>query len=495
MLLLTVPEAAHRLSLKSRSTVYEMVHAGELAATEGRGGLRIPESALAEYIADRTVKALPRTPKPVRPRARPPTIVGGGQDVMARKTVRSARKRARKGEGTVFYDDSRGCWVGQIDLGADPGTGKRRRPKVSGPDEQTVWDLLDELKAERKSTGTVAPRDMTVRMALDDWVANPSAKVRSHLSLASHRNNAALITDGGRGVPGLGGKLLHKLTVDQVEKHLRMLTAAGYSAETISRVRAAGKSAVRRVMRGKGIMFNVFDLSEMPAGGGKRVSRSASKNDVLALFASDLDVWWRAYFSVGILVGLRPGERLGLRWEDVDFAAGIIRVRVMLRRVERDGRKVFELGDLKTDRSARAETMPADVAAALTALRRAQAKDRLRYGRDYGSGLDNCAKGLVFCGKHGEPRHGQAILKKMKDLFEAAGLGRDWVPRDQRKTFGTVMRKLGKAPMADVSAAMGHSAIGVTDRVYVGVYPEDVADVASVMDKVFPPGSTAGQGH
>lgn len=46
--------------------------------------------------------------------------------------------------------------------------------------------------------------------------------------------------------------------------------------------------------------------------------------------------------------------------------------------------------------------------------------------------------------------------------------------------------------MADVSAAMGHSAIGVTDRVYVRVYPEDVA---SVMDKVFPPGSTAGQGQ
>lgn len=55
------------------------------------------------------------------------------------------------------------------------------------------------------------------------------------------------------------------------------------------------------------------------------------------------------------------------------------------------------------------------------------------------------------------------------------------------------MRKLDKAPMADVSAAMGHSAIGVTDRVHVGIYPEDVADVASAMDKVFPPGSTAGQ--
>ena len=55
------------------------------------------------------------------------------------------------------------------------------------------------------------------------------------------------------------------------------------------------------------------------------------------------------------------------------------------------------------------------------------------------------------------------------------------------------MRHKAKAPMADVSAAMGHSAIGATDRVYVGTYTDDVADVAAVMDNVFPPGSITGQ--
>jgi hypothetical protein len=55
------------------------------------------------------------------------------------------------------------------------------------------------------------------------------------------------------------------------------------------------------------------------------------------------------------------------------------------------------------------------------------------------------------------------------------------------------MRHKAKAPMADVSATMGHPSIGVTDRVYVGTYTDDVADVAAVMDKVFPPGSITGQ--
>jgi integrase len=131
--------------------------------------------------------------------------------------------------------------------------------------------------------------------------------------------------------------------------------------------------------------------------------------------------------------------------------------------------------------------MPADVATVLAAHKRAQAKDWLRHGQDYGSGPDDCSEGLAFCGQRGQPLNHQSVLKAGKGRFEAAGFGRDWVPRDARKTFGMVMRRKGKATMADVSAAMGHSAIGVTDRVYVGTYPDDVADVAAVIDRVFPP--------
>ena len=89
----------------------------------------------------------------------------------------------------------------------------------------------------------------------------------------------------------------------------------------------------------------------------------------------------------------------------------MIRVRKLLRKVDQDGRKVFRLGDLKTDRSARTETMPADVATDLAAHKRAQAKDRLRHGQDYGSGLDDCAEGLAFSGQCGQALHHQSVLK------------------------------------------------------------------------------------
>jgi integrase len=43
---------------------------------------------------------------------------------------------------------------------------------------------------------------------------------------------------------------------------------------------------------------------------------------VAALLALDLTPWWRAYIATAVMTGLRPGELLGLRWQDVDIRTG-----------------------------------------------------------------------------------------------------------------------------------------------------------------------------
>ena len=40
------------------------------------------------------------------------------------------------------------------------------------------------------------------------------------------------------------------------------------------------------------------------------------------LLASDLTVWWRAYFSLALYLGLRPGELTGLGWKTLTSPAG-----------------------------------------------------------------------------------------------------------------------------------------------------------------------------
>ncbi len=92
-------------------------------------------------------------------------------------------------------------------------------------------------------------------------------------------------------------------------------------------------------------------------------------------------VIWRAFIMTGAMLGLRPGELLGVRWEDVDLDAGLLRVRQSLKRnLNAAGRDRLAPGALKTEQSKRTLRMPARVRQALAALRREQAGQRLRLG-------------------------------------------------------------------------------------------------------------------
>ena len=74
----------------------------------------------------------------------------------------SGSKRRGRGDGSVFFDASRGCWVGVLDVGPDPETGRRRRRKVSGQNKTECKANLDELREEYRKAGTVGRRDITV---------------------------------------------------------------------------------------------------------------------------------------------------------------------------------------------------------------------------------------------------------------------------------------------------------------------------------------------
>ena len=80
---------------------------------------------------------------------------------------------------------------------------------------------------------------------------------------------------------------------------------------------------------------------------------------IRAILGLRLTPFWRAYIVTSLACGLRPGEMLGLRWEDVDQRGGMIRVGSRLKALPGpDGKRVLVLEDLKT------EAQPAHHAAA-----------------------------------------------------------------------------------------------------------------------------------
>jgi integrase len=115
-------------------------------------------------------------------------------------------------------------------------------------------------------------------------------------------------------------------------------------------------------------------------------------------------------FVVTLLLGLRRGEALGLRWEDVDLEAGVVRIRQTLQRVGGE----LRYAPPKTARSRRTVPLPPIVTAAFTARQLEQEAER--------SAADAWAdNGLVFTTKLGTPIEPRNFSRDFKAFCVRAG--------------------------------------------------------------------------
>jgi integrase len=203
---------------------------------------------------------------------------------------------------------------------------------------------------------------------------------------------------------------------------------------------------------------------------------------IRALLGLDLTTWWRAYLTCALMCGLRPGELLGLRWEDVDFKAGVIRVRKCLKALPDPvtGRRQLVLENLKTERSKRTIRMPAQVASVLLAQRKEQAAVRLRLGAAY----DVRGLAVVFGDGAGAPKWPQDVRSHFQTLCGRAGIGEGWTPREQRHTFVSVLSDSG-VDIEQIADAVGHVNSTVTKAVYRHQIADEVTSAATVMDSIF----------
>jgi integrase len=309
---------------------------------------------------------------------------------------------------------------------------------------------------------------------MEDLLAHPPSSWKSPLTIRGNRDRAAHI------IAGLGKAKLARLTVTQVERCLDDLAAEGMSSDTINRCRALLRLAIRRAERDGKIGRNVAALADPPSG-TRRKSRAMTLAQVNTLLAAKLNTFWRGYITVGLTCGLRPGELLGLRWEDVDFDRGVIRVRKCLKALPdpKTGKRRLVLEDLKTEQSRRTMQMPRLAAAALRELRKDQARWKLKVGAAY----DVRDMGLVFTDRAGAPRWPQDVTRYFKVICKRAGIG-NWIPRELRHTFVSVLSDSG-VDIEHIADAVGHVNSTITKTVYRHQIADKVTVAATAMDAIF----------
>lgn len=169
-----------------------------------------------------------------------------------------------------------------------------------------------------------------------------------------------------------------------------------------------------------------------------------------AVFDTEMEhVWHLALYE------LRRGELAGLRWEDIDLAEGVLRVRQAP--VAVDGRA--ELSLPKTSRGVRTLPISRDLRAVLQRALTRQARDAELAGDAY------AASGLVAVDRLGGGLHPETLSARWDRAVADAGVRRIRL-HDARHTCGTLLHLQG-VPVAVISAWLGHADAAFTMKVYV----------------------------
>ena len=181
-----------------------------------------------------------------------------------------------------------------------------------------------------------------------------------------------------------------------------------------------------------------------------------------------------ALYVLALTTGLRQGELLALRWQDVDLGDGSLRV---LGTLYRSSQGLLTIAEPKTAGSRRLVTLGSLAVDSLARHKENQAAQRLLCGARWEE------HGLVFTNELGRPM-GAANLRRrsFEPLLKCAGLPRIRF-HDLRHTAATLLLGEGVHPKI-VSERLGHSRVGITLDLYSHVTPTMQREAAAAVDTV-----------
>ena len=292
----------------------------------------------------------------------------------------------------------------------------------------------------------------TVGQWMDVWFEN-CAKIKVRPS--SHKTYRGYIDNHIK--PSIGKIPLSKLSSLDLQKLYKKLLSGGrvervesksqpkgLSAKTVRNISQVISSAMDFAIDQKLIADNPTDgcalpklehreMKTLPAEQLASFLREAKKSGVFELYYIEL------------ATGLRRGELLGLKWEDIDLEGGTIQVR---RQITRINGEVVE-APLKTKNSYRSVSIGQD---AVQILRDQQTKTNSEY---------------VFPSPTGGPLSPDSVLHMLQRVLKRAGLERIRF-HDLRHAFSVLALQNG-VDVKTLSAMLGHYSAGFTLDTYAPV--------------------------
>lgn len=364
------------------------------------------------------------------------------------------------------------------------GLGKKESRQKSGFKTKAAADeWIRQTLAEHQGITVVPGREtMTVRELHDEYVKRLKSQNKSPSTVTFYESCAK------RFLPVLGAMRVRDVGPLEVQRTIdRMRTRDDGTA-----YRAASVSGVYRALRAEfnyAVRLEVIQAS--PCHGIDLPDRETHEATIYsgdelgallgALRAQGHELYWPVSFSARN--ALRRGEALGVRWQDIDFAAGTLSIRANLT----DPGSGIVLRRVKTASSAASVVIPEDFLQDLRMLRERRLSDgtyrlgdvdvpnNLPYDR-----LDPAE--FVCLDKNGQPYRPHDMRTRLQRFQKVQGLPLStW--HDLRHTYGTLLAEAG-VDVLTISKSMRHSGVGITADQYIAPTTQIARRATDEMDRI-----------
>lgn len=383
------------------------------------------------------------------------------------------KRRQRKpkgrsnGEGSVFKrsDPTRTKpWVAQI-------TRHNGKKETIGYFKTEAEAITARNKALRDlESGTLVDKSrQTMGTYLNYWLEDVHKSTVEITTYVAYR-----IALDKRLIPGLGHIQVQKLTMHQLQMfYSKLIREDGLGPSRVRFLNAILHAALDQAVQEGLIAKNVCDGAKLPRE-DERDQLVLTPEEARQLLLAAQQSGMRMILLLAIVTGMRRGELLALKWQDVDMQKRQILIRRGL--VFVSGRGLLEKNP-KSKSSKRDVSLPLFVVEELERHRTRQQEQRGAFG-DAWQNLD-----LVFCSENGSHLRPGALGRRFKKLLTIAHLSPEMRLHDLRHSAVTILLQMGVPPHV-VQEIVGHSSVQITLRVYGHVLPGQQANAMEKWDGV-----------
>ena len=318
-------------------------------------------------------------------------------------------KRRANGEGNIRKRKD-GRWEGRYTVGHDPETGKAIIKNVLGKTQAEVKEKLKTAIEENVGIDYGKAKSFTVGSWLEVWMENYA---RIKLRPSTFKTSQGFLRNHIK--PQIGSIPLAELTSLDLQKFCKHLLEGGrvdrieakkkpkgLAPKTVRNIHQMICSAYNLAMEQKLVNKNPTQGCALPKVEHKEM-KTLTADQLSAFFREAKETGVYELYYLDLATGLRRGELLGLKWTDMDFNRGVLKIQ---RAISRQNGRV-EVAPLKTKNAYRTLPLSADAIDVLKAQKNKVGSSE-----------------WVFPSPTGGPMSPDSVLHMLQRVLKRAGLPR-----------------------------------------------------------------------